>query len=340
MADLVQEAQQPTARRGGRRNWLGWALVLLILTVLALTLDLKEVLATLARVNPVELAAILLLMTLDRLIMAWKWSLLLRVVEVRLPLTAIVRFYYQGTLSGTFLPSQVGGDVLRAYWVSAASGVTQPVFASLVMEKIIGILSALSWAIVGLVVLASLMYPDGFWAWVALGVGAIGSVIAAFTLSMRAAVHDFILSRLGRRQNARIVGFLHRLYEAYARFSRAPWALGANVLITLGEQALQVVVVFLVARSLGIEADALALLAAAAVHIMIYRIPVAPDNWGVGELTAIGVFGLIGISPEAAFSLMFLSHILQVVVVLPGLLFLLRPSHLSTRAPSSPTSDG
>jgi Lysylphosphatidylglycerol synthase TM region len=99
-------------------------------------------------------------------------------------------------------------------------------------------------------------------------------------------------------------------------------------------------VVFLVARSLGIEADALALLAAAAVHIMIYRIPVAPDNWGVGELTAIGVFGLIGISPEAAFSLMFLSHILQVVVVLPGLLFLLRPSHLSTRAPSSPTSDG
>jgi glycosyltransferase 2 family protein len=324
MADLVQEAQQPTARRGARRNWLGWGLVLLILTALAFTLDLKEVLATLARVNPVELAAILFLMTLDRLIMAWKWSLLLRAVEVRLPLTTIVRFYYQGTLSGTFLPSQVGGDVLRAYWVSQATGSTHPVYASVVMEKVIGMLAAGSWAVVGGVVLACVAYPDELWIWVVLGLGTIALAYGTFILSMQPAVHRIVLKGLRPWENSKILGLFHRLYEAYAQFSNVPKALATNMLMSFGEQGLQIGVLLLVAQSLNIdlEAGAIAFLAAAAIHLMIYRIPLLPDNWGVGELTAIGIFGLIGIKPEAAFSLMFFCHILQVIVVLPGLLFL------------------
>jgi hypothetical protein len=78
----------------------------------------------------------------------------------------------------------------------------------------------------------------------------------------------------------------------------------------------------------------MAFLAASAIYLMIYRIPIAPDNWGVGELTAIGVFGLIGIKAEAAFSFTFLAHILQVVVVLPGLLFLLQSPYRATRRPT------
>ena len=96
----MQHVQHPTFHLGVRRNWLGWGLVILVPTVLAFTLDLKEVSATLARVKPLELGAILLLMTLDRLVMAWKWSMLLRAIGVNLRLMTITRFCYQGTLSG------------------------------------------------------------------------------------------------------------------------------------------------------------------------------------------------------------------------------------------------
>jgi glycosyltransferase 2 family protein len=333
----VQHAQQPTSQSRVRRNWLGWALVILILTVLALTLDLKDVLTTLARVQPWELGVILLLLTLDRLIMAWKWSMLLGAIGVKLPLMTITRFYYQGTLSGTFLPSQVGGDVLRGYWVSEATGSTHPVVTSLVMEKVIGILAAASWGVVGGVVLACLAYPAELWIWVLLGAGAIILGYGAFVLSMQPVVHEIILKGLRPGKKSRILRFLHRLYEAYAQFSNTPGALAVNLLISLAEQALQIGVVLLVAQSLNLnlEAGATAFLAAAALHLMIYRIPILPDNWGVGELTAIGIFGLIGVKPQAAFSLMLFCHILQVIVVLPGLVFLLRSPERST-IPSSP----
>ena len=205
------------------------------------------------------------------------------------------------------------------------------------MEKIIGILAAASWGVVGGVVLAWLAYPTKLWIWVLLGAGAIVVGYGAFVLSMQPAVHGIVLKGLRPGKNSRILGVLHRLYEAYARFSNTPRALAANLLMSLAEQALQIGVVLLVAQSLNmnLEAGAIAFLAATALHLMIYRIPILPDNWGVGELTAIGIFGLIGVKPEAAFGLMLFCHILQVIVVLPGLLFLLRSPQRST-IPSSP----
>ena len=73
------------------------------------------------------------------------------------PLGLITRFYYQGSLTGIFLPSSIGGDLLRATWVAQASGIKHGVFASLVMEKLVGFLSAVVWAILGAGVLRGLL---------------------------------------------------------------------------------------------------------------------------------------------------------------------------------------
>jgi len=53
------------------------------------------------------------------------------------------------------------------------------------------------------------------------------------------------------------------------------------------------------------------------------RLPISPDGWGVGEVAAIGLYSLVGVPAEEAFALAFLSHILQTLVVLPGLWFFL-----------------
>jgi uncharacterized protein (TIRG00374 family) len=104
----------------------------------ALFLDLNQVLSVLRRVSVPWLLFILVVSTFDRLLMAYKWSVLLRALQVEMPLAQIIRFCYQGMFVGTFLPSSIGGAVLRAYWVSRSTGATPEVYASLLMEKIIG----------------------------------------------------------------------------------------------------------------------------------------------------------------------------------------------------------
>jgi len=319
-----------------RRNWLGWGLALFILVGCAIFLDLGEVIAIVAGVHPAALVGILALMTVDRVLMAWKWTLLLRVVGVNLPLSTIVRYYYQGTLSGTFMPSMLGGDLLRAHWVAQASGVTHPVFAALLMERMIGFLSAINWGILGAVIFACIVYEQRLWTWVALGGAGSLLLILTFFLSLHATVHGTVLAGLRFFGQSRVLGLLHRLYEAYSRFGSAQLVVAQNIALTIGEQLLQMTIFLLVARSLEIDVGVALFLALAAIHILINRIPISPDGWGVMELTAIGLFGLIGIGPEAAFSLTFLSHVLNTVVVLPGFWFLLQ----RRRHPFATTTNG
>jgi glycosyltransferase 2 family protein len=328
-ADPAESDFPRTRRSRSRRDLIGWLLAITILVGLAFALDLREVAATIARIDALDLAGIMALLTLDRLLMAWKWSILLRAVGVRLPLTTITRFYYQGTLAGMtvpFMPGQVGGDLLRAYWVAQAHGATHPVFASLVMEKMIGFLSAADWAILGLVVFACLTYGDLLWLWIGLGALVALAVNGLFFLSTRSFVHNFILRGLRRWQEFRILGLLPRFYETYAGFSQAPRALKLNILLTFVEQGVQLIVMLLIARSLEIHVDGILFLAIATIHMLIYRFPISPDSWGVGELSAIALYGLIGVDAEAAFSLTFVGRLLSILAVLPGAWFLLRGS--------------
>ena len=216
---------------------------------------------------------LLLLLTVDRFLMAWKWALLLRVVGVHLPLMLVTRFYYQGSLTGLFLPSSIGGDLLRATWVAQASGVKHGAFASLLMEKLIGLVCGVIWAIFGAVVLAGLYHGELTWLWLALGAAALVGSLGGFALSLHGAVHGFVLAALGRFKAWRVLGLAHRLYETYALFSGAKGLLAANVLLTLAEQALQMVVFLMLTRSLGIAVDPLLLFAMTGVQFLVVPHP-------------------------------------------------------------------
>ncbi len=329
MHDNSSDADGVSARRP-RRRWLGWALAVGILSSLFLLLDPTELWVTLSRLSFTEVVILLLLLTLDRVLMAVKWGILLRGVGVRIPGLRLLAAYYQGSFVGNLMPSHVAGDLLRAWLVARESGVHWPVYASLVMERMLGVLSAASWAVLGVVVLAVAFDPSHGLLWGVLGLLAVMAGHGLFWLSLHARTHHAILTLLGRGRHYRIVGFLHRFYEAYAAFSRNGRRLALVFLLTLLEHFVQMLIVFMVAFSLEIAAPPVLFFAATALYLLIFRIPIAPDGWGVGEATAIGVFAGIGVSAEHAFAMSVTSHVLALVALLPAaLLFLARSRRIS-----------
>jgi uncharacterized protein (TIRG00374 family) len=131
-------AASPATSESSSRNWLGWGLALLVIAGCFLFLDLDMVLATVRKMRAYEIALVLALLTCDRVLMALKWRLLLGIGGAHLPALSVIRIYYQGWLVGSVLPSHLGGDILRAHLVAHRTGVIHPVFASVVMEKVIG----------------------------------------------------------------------------------------------------------------------------------------------------------------------------------------------------------
>jgi hypothetical protein len=310
------------------RNWLGWSLALVVIAGCFVFLDVDEMLATVRQMRAHEIALVLALLTCDRILMALKWRLLLAIGGAHLPALSVIRIYYQGWLVGASLPSHLGGDLLRAHLVAHRTGVVHPAFASVVMEKVIGLVSAVNWAIVGGGVLLCWFKPHLWPLWIGLGALAMFAFNGLFLASLHDVVHDFALGFLGRYRQARLISVLHTVYAAYADFSCHPKTLIANFLLTVLEHGLQLLIVFTIATSLGIQAEPVVFFAAAAVQTLVLRIPIAPDGWGTGELAAIATFGLIGISAAAAFTISVAFHFLGMVAALPGFVSLALPREL------------
>jgi glycosyltransferase 2 family protein len=305
-----------------RRPWLGWSLTLGALAGCLLVLDVHDMLATVRRMRAHEIAFVLALVTGDRVLMALKWRLLLGIGGAHLPALAVIRIYYQGWLMGAVLPSHLGGDLLRAHLVARRTGVGPPAFASLVMEKLLGLVSAVNGAIAGGVIVAWSLAPEHGALWISLGALAALACNGLVLASLHGIVHDVALGRLARARQTRVIGMLHRCYAAYAGFSRHPKTLLATFGLTGLEHGLQLLILCTIATGLGIVIEPVLFVAAAALQMLMVRLPIAPDGWGTGELAAVALFGLIGISAAAAFTLSVVSHVLGLVAALLGVVVL------------------
>jgi glycosyltransferase 2 family protein len=310
----------PGARR--RTNWVGWALAGFVLVSCFLFVNVHDLARELRRLDPAEILVLVLISSADRLLMGYKWALLLRIVGVDLPMPRVIRYFYQGSFTGLFLPSHIGGDILRAWWVSRDSGVRHPVYASLVVERLLGFASAISWAIAGAAVFLSYLRPQHTVLWLLAGV--LGLVLAngAFAALVFPGVHAFVLRRLeGRR--SRLVRIMHDFYAAFASFAAEPRQLALNWLLCLVEQGLQMFLYFGIAVSIDAQVTLVPFLAATAVFTLVLRLPIAPDGWGVGELSAIGIYGLVGLVAAQAFTVSAIGHIIPMLALAPGFLLLL-----------------
>ena len=180
------------------RRWLGWGLAALALAGCLLLVSPAEVAAALRRVSPAGTR---------RPAAAGHPRPAAHGPEVgraaapgrRPPAAArAVRLFYQASAVGTLLPSHLGGDLLRGWWAAREGAPGHPVAASLVMERLLGLVSAANWAVLGAVLLAVHRAPGRAWAWAGLGLLAALAGDGLFAFSLSRPAHALVLRRLGR----------------------------------------------------------------------------------------------------------------------------------------------
>ena len=137
----------------GRRKWslfLRAAVTLALIVLILRWVDSRAVLATLARADPGWLACIAALALADRYLMSYKWALLLRGRDVAMSNGEAFRIYLASVFAGTFLPTGVGSDIYRVVRTAANGRRLDTITASVVIERVIGLLAVLVVALIGL----------------------------------------------------------------------------------------------------------------------------------------------------------------------------------------------
>ena len=281
-----------------------------LLAVLALVVaDPRELAARIASLDAAAFVGAIALTAGDRVLMAFKWRLLLLARHVRIPLTTAVRAYFASSFAGLFLPVTLGADAARVA-ATRQFGIAA-VTASIVVERTVGAAAVILVAIGGCaliagrlaaVPLASLLWP----------LGIAGVVVAiAFPVSLW-------LSSRWAAQGADRGTWLRRVAGAYGAYAAHPATLTVFFLLSIVESLVPALTAFVVARGLGIQAPAWLFLAAVPIALMVARLPVSLGGFGVQEAAFVYLAGSLGLAAEDAIATMLVCDAILLLILLPA----------------------
>lgn len=289
---------------------------------------------TRTRPGPILIAALLVLA--DRALMAYRWLVLLR------PFSgpggprfgAVMRIFFVSTFVGTFLPASVGGDAVRAYALAKEGVDPHASVASVLMDRMLGVLSLLIMAAAGLVFAREMAHQP--LVLTALAVTAlVCAATAAVVFSQRA---DAVLQKAAAWlpwERAREVAA--RLLSAVQVYASRHGDL-ANVLAgSIGVQALRIVQAYCLGLALGIAQPLTTYVAFIPLILLVMLLPVTVNGLGTSQLAFVWAFAQAGVPGAQSFPLSVLFIALGIVGNLPGsVLYATGGMHAGPRTPSGP----
>jgi hypothetical protein len=289
--------------------------------LLGFMVDVEEAAHALTKARWGYLAWLALWITLDRLLMAYKWRVLLICRGLEISFWQTIRAYYLSTFAGCFLPSTVGGDAMRVACVTNSSRPISVLTASVALERTLGFVASAIAAALALSLLAGMAVdtPYGLVGW-SLGILLASVLAVGVTLSKKPARWMATLPEK-LSQKGRILGWVGKLLAAYGEYRNHPLALAWFLLLSIIEQSVPVVGTWLTALAFNIDLSLLESAAIAPLALLFTRIPVSVSGFGVVEGLYVAFFGLVGLSATDSFILGLIANLSIVITTLPGALF-------------------
>lgn len=280
--------------------------------------DPAKVLAAAAGADWRWLGAAVALTLLDRTLMAYRWMVLLRALTPgsRPPFGAVLRLFFVSTFVGTFLPG-AGGDIYRAYSLSrmGVSGVESA--ASVLMDRLLGVLSIVLVGTGALLAARTLVRIPGTWMMLlAASALCVAAVLAVYSERV-AALGQTIAARLPY-QKARRLG--SGLIDAVRRYAHHH-ADVTNVLVTsILVQVIRVVQAYCLGESLGLGVPLWVYFAFVPTILLIMLLAPTVAGLGTSQAAFPWLFGAAGVAMDPAVALSILFVALGIVGNLPGAL--------------------
>lgn len=310
------------------KSWVQFPLrfllgLLLVVAIIWLTgVNPHDIWRTINQVNIHRLLAILVpIMLLDRLLMSYKWNLLLRAAGIHVTLWDNFKLYMTSGFVGLALPSTVGADLVRSYQLYLKRFDPSEVVTSIFLERFLGFLAVATLALVTAPVLAW-QYP-ALWPAVFIVTTMIVTICSAVLLMFNVRVARLIKRLLPRIIGHRLTTLAERVYGSFRAYRSRGRVLAIFFGLSLVETAMPILVIGILARLLGIEVPWVTFTMIVPITLFITRVPITLNAIGVIEWSFVYFFAAVGVSHAEALSLGLLTDVLGLLFGLSGGLILL-----------------
>jgi uncharacterized membrane protein YbhN (UPF0104 family) len=297
-------------------RWVGSFLALALLIYLLSREGWADINQALRQISLWRFIVCLFLMLLSRLVVAGRWHTLLRSAEVDITASQTLKVTFAGLFASNFLPTTIGGDVIRLGGVIQL-GLDQTLsIASLIVDRLVGLAGMASALPLGIPVLIKFLRATN---------PAFGYFQPLLLTSF--AHSDGWLTRLLRK----IRNALQRLSSDLSIWIKKPKSLSVAFAFTWLHQLCLYVQMWLLLKSMGESLPMWSIAGLWAATYFVTLLPVSVNGLGMQEISATFFFTSIGgVSLENSLTLAMLIRLLQTFASLPGTIFI--PKMLSGEA--------
>lgn len=286
-----------------------------LLTWLLMRSDIGQVFATLQKLSPSVIASVAALLPIMIGVAALKWWIFVPNHDF----AQLVRINLVGVFYSIVLPGQVAGDAVKAYRLGAGRVDAEEIAASVVVDKVNGMIGLLMLGILG-AFLSRLDFPGSllasFSATLAIGLGVLYSIhLPLLRRSIEASI-GFVSRRWlwARPFTARAALFI----AASTRYLARPRLMIASVLLGMLYQLLCIAVILIVAPTFGIDIHPAEWLWIFAVVTLAVLVPLSVGGLGIREGAFVAVLGLMQVPSASALALSLTIFASQLATALLG----------------------
>jgi len=292
-----------------KREHLFFTLKLLLTTALLIAVlqyvDLSEVWTRIQTVNPLWLLASLCCLAVGYVLCGVRWAWIAKGLGIEVSKRRKVKLYFLGMFASLFLPSTIGGDVIRGVLLAKTDGrkgIGVSAGASVILDRVNGM-----YALLLLLTLCMLFFDWSltWWiSWSAIVVAAWGAML------LYPVVDRLLVSRLPEKLER-----LKSLPLLEAGFQRMWWR---SLPVSFLFQMLIVQAHFFLGMAVGLEMSWAAFSIMVGLVALVATLPISLNGFGVREAGYVSFAVYFGADGDAATAMAALWVVVLAVASLPG----------------------
>ncbi|HTP03455.1 MAG TPA: lysylphosphatidylglycerol synthase transmembrane domain-containing protein [Anaerolineales bacterium] len=272
----------------------GTVLAVVLIVVLVREGGWDEVLGALRQMSPARLLISLILVLISRFFVSLRWHILLRSGNVNIPFSRSLALTFTGLFANNFLPTTIGGDVVRLAGAMQLGYDRAVCLASIAADRLMGALGNAFTLFFGL-------------------------IPTLHTLGNGTAVQSIALSGWWS-QAWRFVG---RTFQTFVVWLSRPMALLGALACTWGHMLCTVTTMYVLIEGLGGHVDFWLLAGLWSLTYFITLVPISINGYGVQELSLTFLLSSVGgLSTAVSLTVAVLIRAMYVGVSLGGAFFL------------------
>jgi uncharacterized protein (TIRG00374 family) len=322
MIDPADASPTQESRPSPARQALIWIVKIVVsgglLYVLLTRVDLARLWQTARTASFGWLVSALVLYLVMINIASWRWWLLTRAQHLSVSFKWLLNSYLVATFFNNFLPSNIGGDVIRIRDTAKTAGSKTVATMIVLVDRVIGLMGLVFVAAVGTTAAARMsdkigpVGPGILW-----GILGVSVVMGSLAVMMPQGVAT-LLGPLRTLHQEWVEERIERLTTALSRFRDAPSALGFGCGGAIVVQGILVFYYAAVARGLHVNVALSHLAIVVPLSFIVQLLPVSVGGFGVREATFVLYLKPLGVPPESALALSFIAQVLIMIFSTSG----------------------